>query len=191
MGTINNKSSTGQALMQHYFCFMCINIPLDRIMPGGLEGLDQRIIVITIRRTEQDRLFPGDFFDFFIAGRDLRQHFLAGQRRHMGMSVGVVHHLIARVRQGFDRFGIFVHPLSHHKKCRMDMMLVENVDQLRRIFVPPCRVKTDAHHLVRAVDAVDRQFFLSRHRRDHMRDQIDHGGNQGNGQRTDCYTIHQ
>ena len=160
-------------------------------MAGGLKRLNQRVIVIAIRRAEKDRLGAGDLFNFFIAGCDLLQHLLAGKRGHVRVGIGMIHHFIARVRQRLHRLGIFVHPLSHYKECRMHMMLTENIDQLLRVFIPPCRVKTDAHHFVRPIHTVNRQFSLCRHRRHHMRNQISHGGNQSDRQSTDRHAVNQ
>ncbi len=40
----------------------------------------------------------------------------AGQLRVVGVGVGVVHHLVPRVMESLDRFGVLIHPITHNKE---------------------------------------------------------------------------
>lgn len=55
----------------------------------------------------------------------------------MGVGVGVVHHLVARVMERFDRLGVFVHPVPYHKEGGLDVVPGQDIDELLGVLVPP------------------------------------------------------
>ncbi len=75
----------------------------------------------------------------------------------MGVGVGVVHDLVPRVMEGFDGFGVLIHPCPHHEEGGLYLILIQDVDELLGVLVAPGRVKADGHNLLIPLYAVNWQ----------------------------------
>ena len=106
------------------------------------------VVIFAVGAAEQGRRDAGDGGNLLIAGGDVLNDLLTGQLGEVGMVGGMVHHLVAVIRQGLYRFRIFFHPIAHHKKSGVYLVLVQNVDQLLGVLVPPGRVEGQGHHLL-------------------------------------------
>ena len=139
-----------------------IDVPLDDVHAQTADGAHDRVVILPVGAAKQRGPRTGDGFDFIGAGVDLRLDLLGAQLRHVRVRGRVVHDLVARVRERLDRLRIFVHPFAHDEERRVDVVLVENVDEHLRILVAPGRVERQAHDAVVALHAVDGQHALGR-----------------------------
>lgn len=73
----------------------------------------------------------------------------------VGVVVGVVHDLHARVGQLLHGLGVFIHPLADKEEGGRDAVRGEDVDELLRILVAPGGVETEGDELAVAFHAVD------------------------------------
>ena len=55
----------------------------------------------------------------------------------MVVVIGVAHHLVARVVQGFDGLRVLLRPISHNKEGGLDTIPRQNVDKRLGILVAP------------------------------------------------------
>ena len=72
----------------------------------------------------------------------------------------MVHDLVPGIMKGFYGFRIFVHPLAHHEKRGLDVVLSQNVDELLRILIAPGSVEGKGTHLAVLLHTVDGQIPL-------------------------------
>ena len=61
------------------------------------------------------------------------------------------------VRECFDGFRVFVHPLAHHEKGDLDPVVVQDIDEGLGIFIPPSSIECERDHLLLLLHAVDWQ----------------------------------
>ncbi len=134
-----------------------IHIPLDGLHADGAHRVDGAVVIIAVGQADQGGPDAGDLFDLVIAGVQVGHHLIGGELRVMGVGIGVVHHLVARVGEGLHRFGVLIHPLAHHEKGGGDVVLPQNIDELLGVLVAPCGVEADGHQLLVPLDAVDGQ----------------------------------
>ena len=97
----------------------------------------------------------GDGLNFVVAGLHIGDDRLAGELRHVGVGVGVVHHLVAGVVEGLDGLRVFVHPVPHHEEGGLYVVFSKDVDELLGVLVAPGGVKGDGQHLLVPLNAVD------------------------------------
>ena len=114
-----------------------IHIPLDGLHANGAHRVDRAVVIIAVGQADQGGPDAGDLFDLVIAGVQVGHHLIGGELRVMGVGVGVVHHLVARVGEGLHRFGVLIHPLAHHEKGGGDVVLPQNIDELLGVLVAP------------------------------------------------------
>ena len=74
----------------------------------------------------------------------------------MRVGVAVVADVVTLLSNGDDVIGEFIHPVAHQKERRFDAAGVQNVEQLRGLFIAPSRVKGDGDLLFAALHAIDR-----------------------------------
>lgn len=55
----------------------------------------------------------------------------------MVVVIGVAHHLVARVVQGFDGLRVLLRPISHNKEGGLDTIPRQNVDKRLGVLVAP------------------------------------------------------
>ena len=134
-----------------------IHIPLDGLHANGAHRVDRAVVIIAVGQADQGGPHAGDLFDLVIAGVQVGHHLVGGELGVVGVGVGVVHHLVARVGEGLHRFGVFIHPLPHHEKGGGDVVLPQNIDELLGVLVAPGGVEADGHQLLVPLDAVDGQ----------------------------------
>ena len=118
-----------------------IDVPLDDVHAQAVDGAHDRVVVLPVGTAKQRRPRTGDGLNFIGAGVDLRLDLLGAQLRHVRVRARVVHDLVARVRERLDRLRIFVHPFAHDEEGRVDVVLVEDVDEHLRVLVAPGRVE--------------------------------------------------
>lgn len=114
-----------------------VHIPLDGLHADGAHGADGFVVVIAVGQPDQGGAHPGDRLDLVVAGVQVGGHLVGGELGVVGVGVGVVHHLVARVVEGLHRLRVFIHPLPHHKEGGRDLVLSQNVDQLLGVLVAP------------------------------------------------------
>ena len=95
------------------------------------------VVILPVGAADEGGAHAGDGLDLVVAGLHIGHDLLGGQAVVVGMGIGVVHDLMARVVKGLHRLGIFVHPVPHHKKGGFDLILTQNVDELLGILVTP------------------------------------------------------
>lgn len=118
-------------------CCQRIHIPLDGLHTDGAHGTDGFIVVVAVGQPDQGGAHPGDRLDLVVAGVQVGGHLVGGELGVVGVGVGVVHHLVARVVEGLHRLREFIHPLPHHKEGGRDLVLSQNVDQLLGVLIAP------------------------------------------------------
>lgn len=150
------KSQNNCAARGFLYCTR-FHVPLDGLHADGAHGVDGFVVVVAVGQPHQGGAHPGDRLDLVVAGVQVGGHLVGGQLGVVGVGVGVVHHLVARVVEGLHRLGILVHPLPHHKEGGGHLVLPQNVDELLGILVAPGGVKADGHQLLVPLDAVDGQ----------------------------------
>ena len=114
-----------------------IHVPLDGLHADGADRVDGVVVIIPIGQADQGGPDAGDRLDLVVAGVQVGGHLVGGQLGVVGVGVGVVHHLVARVVEGLHRFGVFIHPFPHHEEGGRDLVLAENVDELLGVLVAP------------------------------------------------------
>ena len=95
------------------------------------------VIVLPKGRPEEGGADTGDGLDLIVAGVDVGDDLIGGEGVEVGVVVGVAHDLVAGVGQGLHRLGVFVHPLAHHEKGGLDIVLVKDVDEVLGVLVAP------------------------------------------------------
>ena len=75
----------------------------------------------------------------------------------MVVVIGVAHHLVARVVQGFDGLRVLLRPISHNKEGGLDTIPRQNVDKRLGVLVAPRGVEADSANLLVALHRVDGQ----------------------------------
>ena len=114
-----------------------IHVPLDGLHADGADGADDSVVVFAVGRTDQRGAYAGDRLNFVVAGLHIGDNFLPGELGHVGVGVGVVHDLVARVVQRLDGLRVFVHPVPDHKKGGLHIVLSQNVNELLGVLVAP------------------------------------------------------
>lgn len=82
------------------FPVQAVHIPLDGFHTDGPHSVDGVVIVVAIGQADQGGADPGDLLDFVIAGVQVGGHSVGGELGVVGVGVGVVHDLVARVVEG-------------------------------------------------------------------------------------------
>ena len=95
------------------------------------------VVVFSVGRAEQGGPHAGDRLNLIAAGVDVGHDLLGGKGVKVGVVVGVVHDLVAGVREGFYRLGVFVHPLADHEEGNLYIIFSQNVDELLGVLVSP------------------------------------------------------
>ena len=149
------------------------HIPLDGLHADGADGGDDVVVVLPIGAADEGGPHAGDGLDLVVAGLHVGNDLLGGEAVVVGVGVGVVHHLVARVVEGLHRLRVFVHPVSDDKEGRLHLVLVQNVDELLGVLVAPGGVKADGYQVVAPVHTVDRQ-LSGGGRGDDRRRRVDH-----------------
>lgn len=80
---------------------------------------------------------PGDGLDLVAGGIEVGNDLVSGQRIEMGVGVGMAHNLVSGVRQGLDRFRVFVHPIAYHEERGPHLVFAQNVDERLGVLVAP------------------------------------------------------
>ena len=171
-----------------------VHIPLYGLHADGADRSDHVIVILSIRRPDQGGTHAGHRLDLVVAGLHIGNDLLFGELRHMGVIVGVVHHLVPGIMERLDRFGVFIHPRAYHKKRCLDVILAQDVDKLLGILIAPGCVKGDGEHLLIPLDAVDGQLPVGGIGADRRRiiDHIEHGRRrQGAGQGGQALSLEQ
>ena len=114
-----------------------VHVPLDRLHADGADGVDGMVVVVAVGQADQSGADAGDRFDLIVAGVQIGYHLVGGQLGVVGVGIGVVHHLMARIVEGLDGFGVFLHPLAYHEEGGFDLVSAQNVDQLLSVFIAP------------------------------------------------------
>ena len=95
------------------------------------------VIVLPIGRPEEGGPHPGDGLDLVVAGVEIVDDLLGREGVEVVVVVGVTHHLVAGVGQGFYRLGVFFHPVPHHEKGGLHVVLVQDVDEFLGVLIAP------------------------------------------------------
>ena len=114
-----------------------IHIPLDGLHAHGANRGDHVVVIFPVGWTDQGGPHAGDGLDLVVAGGHVGDDLVGGQLGEVGVGVGVVHHLVARVGQGLHRLGVFVHPLPHHEEGGLHVVLPQDVNELLGVLVAP------------------------------------------------------
>ena len=120
-----------------FLCYTHFYVPLDGLHADGAHCIDRVVVVIAVGQADQCRAYPGDLFNFVVAGVQVGHYLVGGELGVVGMGVGVVHHLVARIVEGLYRLRIFVYPFTHHKKGGGNIVLPQNVDELLGVLIAP------------------------------------------------------
>ena len=134
-----------------------IAVPLNHLITKAPGGLHQQVVVGARRGSEQLGPGPGDLLHLIRCILNLFHNSRPVQFGHILMPVRVVANLVARIPNGFDRFGVFVTPLPHHKKSGLYTSLIQNIQQLRDVGVVPSTVDPQRDGLSLPLHRVDRQ----------------------------------
>ena len=85
------------------------------------------------------------------------------------MGIGMVHHLMPGVVQRLHALRVFIHPFADDKERRLHAVLSQNIYELLRVLVAPCRVERETDEFSVPLDAVYGQFPLRDRRADDTR----------------------
>ena len=114
-----------------------VHIPLDRFHTHGAYGGDDVVVILPVGTTDQRGGHAGNSTDPLVAGGDIVNDLLSGQTVVMVVVIGVAHHLVARVVQGFDGLRVLLRPISHNKEGGLDTIPRQNVDKRLGVLVAP------------------------------------------------------
>lgn len=117
--------------------FRSLHIPLDRFHTHGAYGGDDVVVILPVGTTDQRGGHAGNSTDPLVAGGDIVNDLLSGQTVVMVVVIGVAHHLVARVVQGFDGLRVLLRPISHNKEGGLDTIPRQNVDKRLGVLVAP------------------------------------------------------
>ena len=127
------------------------------------------VVILPIGAAEEGGGGPRHRLDLLRAGGKVLGNLPGREAVEVGVGVGVAHHLVAGVREGLHRLGVFVHPLSHHEKGGLHAVFPQDVDKQLGVLVAPGGVKADGEHLVVLLHAVNGQLPGRRRRAHHRR----------------------
>lgn len=114
-----------------------VHVPLDGFQTHAPDGGDHMVVILAEGRPEEGGPAAGDGLDLVVAGVEVCHDLVGGEGVEVGVVVGVAHHLMARLGQGPDGVGVFLHPLPHHEKGHLHVVAVKNVDEGLGILVAP------------------------------------------------------
>ena len=114
-----------------------VHIPLDGLHADRPGGLHRLVVVVPVGHAHQGGPHARDRLDLVVAGVEVGHHLLGGELGVVGVGVGVVHHLVARVGKGFHGLGVFIHPGAHHKEGGLHPRVAQGVGELLGILVAP------------------------------------------------------
>ena len=114
-----------------------LHVPLDGIDAHVPDGLYDLVVILPVGTAEQAHFSAGDGLNLAGAQAHLVDDLLFRQLCHVGVGVGVVADLHARVGQRLHALRVFVRPLAHQEKCGLHIVLVQDVDQRLGILVTP------------------------------------------------------
>lgn len=120
-----------------FLCCTRFHIPLDGLHPNGPHRVDGVVVIVAVGQADQGGPPAGDRLNFVVAGVQVGHHLVGRELGVVGVSIGVIHYLVACVVKSFYRFRIFIHPLAHHKESGRDLVLTQDVNQLLGILVAP------------------------------------------------------
>lgn len=120
-------------------CRRCqrFHVPLDHFHPHPPHGGNDVVVVLAKGRTEEGRPLARDRLDLVTAGVDIRHDLVRAEGVEVGVVVGVTHDLVSRLGEGLDRFRVFVYPLPHDEKSRLDVVAAQYVDEGLGVLVAP------------------------------------------------------
>ena len=95
------------------------------------------VVILPVGTTDQRGGHAGNSTDPLVAGGNIVNDLLSGQTVVMVVVIGVAHHLVARVVQGFDGLRVLLRPISHNKEGGLDTIPRQNVDKRLCILVAP------------------------------------------------------
>lgn len=95
------------------------------------------VVILAVGTADQSGTAAGNGFDLIAAGPDVLHDLRGGQAVVMVVVGGMAHDLMARIVKGLHRFRIFVHPVAHHEKGGLDVVLRQNVNEMLGILVTP------------------------------------------------------
>ena len=104
----------------------------------------------TIFKRVTENLQPGSIVLFHNAALHTPEALpsISGEPVKVVVVIGVIHHLHSRIPQGLHGFRVFIHPVPHHEKSSLHVILRQNVDQMLGILVAPRGVKGDSAQLL-------------------------------------------
>ena len=88
------------------------------------------IIILSEGTADERRADAGDRLDLLVACRHIGDDLLGGERIEMVVRVGVVHHLMPRIYDRLCGIGILRCPVSDDEECRLDVVLLQHVEDL-------------------------------------------------------------
>ena len=120
-----------------FFPVQTVDVPLYRLHAHGSDGGDHVVIVLAVGAADQRGCHAGDGSDLLVAGGDVGNDLVGGEGIIVVVMIGMVHHLVARVVEGFDRLRVLIHPVAHHKKGGLDVIFGQNINELLGILIAP------------------------------------------------------
>lgn len=145
-GVVEQDDRPGLDPLHHPLCdfaggevlpVQAVHIPLDGLHADRADGRDHVVVVFAVGRADEGGAHAGDGLNFVVAGLHIGDDLLPGEFGHMGVGVGVVHHLMARIGEGLYRFRVFVHPVAYHEEGGLYVVLGQDVDEHLGVLVAP------------------------------------------------------
>jgi len=135
-----------------------VDAPLYRGHAHAFHGGDDVVVIFAVRAAEQRGTDAGDGLDLVVGRVDVGGDILGGELGKVGVIVGMVHDLVARVGDGLYGLRVFIHPCADHKEGGLHSVLVEDVDERLGILIPPGGVEGDGDGLILPLHGIDRQY---------------------------------
>ena len=114
-----------------------VYIPLYGKISAVLCHIYHRIVVIPIRRPEQEHFIACQLLYFRVYLHQLFLFFLIGQLTHVLVVFTVVSQVVSCCQDSLHIVRIALHPSPRHKKRDMYVMFFQNFQNFSRILIPP------------------------------------------------------
>ena len=135
-----------------------VNVPLNRIIFTILGNIHHCIIIVSIGRSEQKHLISCQFQNLIMYLHQFFPFFGIGKLTHVFVVFTVVSKVMACRQNRLHIIRITLYPAPCHKKGYMYIMLLQYLQNLLRVLIPPCCVKGQCNFRFLRLHTVNRQF---------------------------------
>ena len=134
---------------------------MNRVISAFFGCFYNSIIIIPIRRAEQEHFIPCQVFDFFVDFHQFGFFFTVGELAHILVILTVVSKVVSFSQNHFHIIRVMFYPSTRHKEGYFDIMFLENLHDLLGIFIAPGCIKSQSYFGFLSFHTIDGQFSVS------------------------------